>query len=415
MVALGGHGMRVRALKTTTPSRLGRTVERFSPQLRQCWPRQRCNVRPTWEGWSVLEKSSYEESIASFRSLGPKVESLLRELLSVRGVRVHEVSHRIKKKESAEQKVSRMGPSSSVDDLTDLLGLRVITYFPSEVDEVADLVEREFAFDPDRSTDKGKLLDPDRFGYLSQHYIASLKDPRASLTEYLPYSSLVFEIQIRSILQHAWAEIEHDLGYKSKTAIPREVRRRFSRLAGLLEIADYEFEGIQKDLSDIQTEVRAEISQGTAGNVRLDQASLMAFMSESSAWAAREEQICLSADIAYFEDDLGEWGRMVDRLLETGIKTIGDLERFLEREGEILHRFAVAWLTNDYEVSRDTGPLPDNMSHGFLAFYVWLLQVARDNSGQANHWLSQYRFADPEGVLVDLRRALAAAEAQGDS
>ena len=50
------------------------------------------------------------------------------------------------------------------------------------------------------------------------------------LTEY------TFEIQFRTVLQHAWAEIEHDLGYKTEFGIPLDVRREFSRVAGLLEI-----------------------------------------------------------------------------------------------------------------------------------------------------------------------------------
>ena len=46
------------------------------------------------------------------------------------------------------------------------------------------------------------------------------------------------EIQIRTVMQHAWAEIEHDLGYKSKEDIPDKYRRQFSILAGLIELAD---------------------------------------------------------------------------------------------------------------------------------------------------------------------------------
>jgi hypothetical protein len=63
------------------------------------------------------------------------------------------------------------------------------------------------------------------------------------LVEYSTHTGVQFEVQIRSTLQHAWAEIEHDRGYKSEVEVARAVRRRFSRLAGLLELADYEFDG----------------------------------------------------------------------------------------------------------------------------------------------------------------------------
>ena len=74
----------------------------------------------------------------------------------------------------------------------------------------------------------------ERFGYQSVHYLVALKEDRTSLSEYLQYKGLIAEIQVRTILQHAWAEIEHDIQYKSSETIPQPIRRRFMQLAGLL-------------------------------------------------------------------------------------------------------------------------------------------------------------------------------------
>ena len=98
--------------------------------------------------------------------------------------------------------------------MTDITGVRVITYFADQVDEIAKVMEGEFNIDIKNSIDKRDILDPDRFGYLSLHYvIVSLSSARCALAEYRSFSELKAEVQVRSILQHAWAEIEHDLGY----------------------------------------------------------------------------------------------------------------------------------------------------------------------------------------------------------
>jgi putative GTP pyrophosphokinase len=83
---------------------------------------------------------------------------------------------------------------------------------------------------------------------------------RYGLTEYRAFGSRKAEIQIRSILQHAWAEIEHDLGYQRKIAVPAEVRRRFSRIAGILELVDQEFIGLRDDIVGYSETIKDKIA-----------------------------------------------------------------------------------------------------------------------------------------------------------
>src|SRR5438309_774277 len=77
----------------------------------------------------------------------------------------------------------------------------------------------------------------------------------------------VAEIQVRTILQHSWAEIEHDIQYKSVSVIPAEIRRRFMSLAGMLEIADREFQAIQDADKRLTEEARASVEGGQLGKV----------------------------------------------------------------------------------------------------------------------------------------------------
>lgn len=177
------------------------------------------------------------------------VDTLIPTLLEIDGIRFHSVTSRIKSKASTRQKLQRPDKKRELGDLTDTFGVRVITYFQDEVDTVAKLIEREFIVDRENSVDKRALLNPDRFGYLSLHYVLKLNAERSTLTENRAYRDVRFELQIRSMLQHTWAEIEHDTGYKSESEVPDAVRRRFSRLAGLLELADDEFLEIRNELA----------------------------------------------------------------------------------------------------------------------------------------------------------------------
>ena len=123
-------------------------------------------------------------------------------------------------------------------------------------------------------------MDPDRFGYVSLHYVLELSPERSRMSEYRRFAGLKAELQIRSLLQHVWAETEHDLGYKSAAGVPKLIRRRFARLAGMLEIADAEFVALRDELTQYELEVPERVQQEPA-SVQLDKASLRAYFREA--------------------------------------------------------------------------------------------------------------------------------------
>lgn len=70
------------------------------------------------------------------------------------------------------EKLNRPGKAyQELGDVTDLVGLRIITYLPEDVDGVAQIIEDEFAIDRVNSIDKRLTSDPDRFGYASLHKV----------------------------------------------------------------------------------------------------------------------------------------------------------------------------------------------------------------------------------------------------
>lgn len=168
-------------------------------------------------------------------------------------LKVHSVRARIKTADSLAGKLARPDKTyHHLWDVTDLVGLRVITYFEDDVPVIGHLIERTFDVDYQHSVDKRS--GDTRFGYRSVHYVCRL--PGFPPQHPQPR----FEIQLRTVLEHAWAEIEHDLGYKSRDAMPAPARRRLHRLAGLLELADQEFSAIRHDLHDYAARLPARLA-----------------------------------------------------------------------------------------------------------------------------------------------------------
>ena len=271
----------------------------------------------------------------SFRDLAKHVVAELEEHLQEPDIKIHSVAGRVKSKESLAGKLSRPDRVyKSLDDVTDVVGIRIITYFEDSIERVAGLLEKLYRVDLTHSTDKRKNLASDRFGYQSLHYICRLP-PGREITGLDPsLGDVRFEIQLCTVLQHAWAEIEHDLGYKSSALVPERIRRRFSRLAGLLEIADDEFVEIRKALEIYDRDVSKRIEESSS-EVPIDLHSLSSFV--RTDWVEKIDRALADklgkqlAEAIFFPDYLAEM------LAHLGIDTIETLSSRLEvREAEVV-------------------------------------------------------------------------------
>lgn len=298
----------------------------------------------------------YDHQVGLYQDLAATVALLLERMFQGTGVQLHSITHRYKSRKSLSGKLARPNKEyHQLSEVTDLAAVRVTTYFGDDIDLVAEVVEREFLIDTANSIDKRKLLDPDRFGYQSLHYIASVSPERCKLVEYSRFSERRFEIQVRSILQHAWAEIEHDLGYKSAAGVPKEIRRRFSRIAGLLELADDEFSTIRKELKTYARTVSREI-RSQPENVGVDKISLRALLSSKESAVYRLSLSVANiarADLASVTDELLESNVAILNLIH--IPTIAEVEQCATSHLTLVEKFAKRFLGQKHHVSVDPG------------------------------------------------------------
>lgn len=229
--------------------------------------------------------AAYLKSLGFYEDFATVVKRILEESLKRRGIRVHSVEARAKDPTSFGRKAAlpletdpgKPKYNNPLSQITDLSGVRIITYFPNTLTEIDQMLKEEFQI-VERSDKGAILLEEDRFGYQSIHYLLKLSPQRARLPEYEPFADAVAEVQVRTILQHAWAEIEHDIQYKSASVIPGEIRRRFTALAGMLEVADREFQAIQDEDKRLTAEARSRVEGGRLEAVEITPDALKAFL-----------------------------------------------------------------------------------------------------------------------------------------
>ena len=203
-------------------------------------------------------RKAYEVSRWRYVAYADSLRILIDQLLKNVGVTADSVTARAKDVQSLADKLKRRPRYESLADVPDLVGVRVVARYQIDVRVVCELLADEFRVVEDVVHGAEEA---DAFGYASRHLIVELTEPRSDLPEWHAFRGVHAEIQVRSILQHAWASISHGLDYKSDSAVPQEVRRQLFRVAALLETGDELFDDFRRRVEALRLTYTEDVSK----------------------------------------------------------------------------------------------------------------------------------------------------------
>jgi ppGpp synthetase/RelA/SpoT-type nucleotidyltranferase len=260
---------------------------------------------------------------------GEQFLALVTSVLDDAGINYLSVAGRTKTVASFAEKVRRTRDgvplyTDPLREITDTIGIRVITYVHSDVKAVADLLRDQVVVKDDRDMGQ-ETAQEGRFGYSSRHLLIGLDAAREGHPSYEMMRGHTAQIQIRTVLQHAWAEFEHDIRYKGTMPDEhaRDFDRRFTLAAGLLELADREFSTIRDTLR--ASAANPTDTDGALDNdPRIDPRELAAFLAgqyAESGWSRSDHYAWISG-----------------LLLELGIVSLVELGEVLRAGDEELIR-----------------------------------------------------------------------------
>lgn len=217
----------------------------------------------------------YDVWLAEHPSVTDDIRRVLSEELNDAGISYDQVSVRIKDRRSFLTKLRNpdFPDYRDFESAHDVIGIRITVFTTSEIPLLVGVMRNLFAVED--VVDKAEKAKAEgTFGYASRHIIARVDPERlpeltggtGSRTD---LTGRLVEVQLRTVLQHAWAEFEHDIRYKNPDEdLPVEVHRAFTLAAGLIELADSQFDEIQHIVSsEVDAAEDAELSVTTLPGV----------------------------------------------------------------------------------------------------------------------------------------------------
>lgn len=283
--------------------------------------------------------STYKAKLPVYKRLEEEGLFILKYALEKTNIKIHSVSSRIKKLESFLDKIHRKQAENNVEEINDIVGIRIVCLFLSDINHIADLIRESFFVVSE--DDKIEGTDVSSFGYMSVHFIVKMKTEHSG-PRYDYIAGIPFEIQVRTIAMEAWANVSHYLEYKTDRDVPNDLKRDFYALSGLFYVADKHFEmfyGARQQSKEelIEFFEDAKPQDKLTQNINLD--SLTAYLHQK--FPDREH------GGSNFVSDL------VNELLEFGYNSIGEVEQLIDATSEAFHLYEKE--VNDNKKFTDVG------------------------------------------------------------
>jgi len=296
----------------------------------------------------------YKAVYPTYVQFTQRLDDLLKGLLEAENIKYDKIEARAKTIDSFEEKISRPGKTYSdpLSEITDLSGLRVILYYSEDVEKVIKLLKREFKINETLSVDKKSELKPDQLGYISTHLIVSLNADRKKLIEWKAFEKITAEIQIRTVLQHAWASISHALQYKNENEVPIPFRRKLLRLSGIMELADEQFSELREEKIKLGKALVKKLDKKEY-DILIDKLSVKEYLLSSDN-ADKIIDIAIKHGFGLSGDSF-ENSQLVNISAEIGVKSISEIDiglsAALKDADTFFKAFATEGLLSKMEVS----------------------------------------------------------------
>jgi len=327
----------------------------------------------------VEHETWFDGNIHHYKTLAAMVAATLKSTLDGHGISYVDIPFREKGKKSFLKKIEdkKKKKDYSPDDMTDLAGIRVITLIESDIQKVGDLIHQLFNVHKEDSVNKTESLGEDKVGYRSVHFVCDIGEAREDLPEWKFLKGRCFEIQVRTALMHAWAEIEHDRGYKLGGKLPSDLARRFSLLSGLLESADLEFNRLTVEIEEYAKNVEKDIHDDININLELSTISVKALINH----------IIPELKINVHDDDF--LTLVIDTAIRFGINNINDLKELilkfkpflsLDFINKIEEHSDIVFIALMYEdIYKLFNLLENNENFEFSSLPSWVVKILKHN------------------------------------
>jgi len=252
-----------------------------------------------------------------YEQLCAEVEYILKKKISHQKIETSFIGSRAKTLNSFVEKLQRKSYGNPLKELTDLAGARVVCLYSGDLAAVADIIRTEFTIIEE--INKLAEFDPNQFGYGAMHFIVKL-GKTSSGARYDDLRNYACEIQVRTVVQDAWAIIQHHMAYKKESQIPSQLHRKLNSLAGLFETVDDQFNAIRSQRDTYLSSIRE------SANVQKD------FLENELNYDSLIEYL----KWAFSDRDSGEAGVeiVLDALKQLNYKTLRDVNDAVEATKE---------------------------------------------------------------------------------